>query len=999
MNQSIVKKINLKRLSVLELEKLVVGVIEDTYVEQSNQPTKTEILDMFLKKFKIKPYKKIFGNKSFIDYCLYNKKYQLLNNYVPNLNLAVPNYNVINTCVAANNIELLKKYISVKNININQLVDGETPITLAIKNRYIECFDILIKNGANIKNIDGRYYTTFFILIEQVLSDHETNTLTDEKTQIYMHMLHSLLPMDFKGKYSDSKIETMLSNLVDSEKVFDSEFLNNAIHHHNLTDEDYYKKIIKEERLNGPTKEITDFKRTAIETQRNFFVKALLYENNISFENDDLVQVRKLLLAKLDVFFNYLINSRPHLLILDDYILTKSTCDAGNDSIVENLLTHNRLLATEPETICFSLMGSGKFKYVKKMTDMFPHLLTNKKFAKCLIIYALSSDLPDDEIIQCVDFFIEMGADIDYFDDDASCLDIAIGNNSNKVVEYILNLSDKSIINYLITAIQHERPDTFKMLAEAGCAISINPSYKTNPKGLYELYGIDDDDSDEDSDDLNELCRLEKINKSNDPDGLTNTSRKIPRSVIYAIKSFNYEILKYIVESPIFNLTEKELQYLFKFAKSLRAPDIILNLLKKDHPITDTNVDFDLLRLRGLFSTYVGDFATKRQETILCVKVLTLLLDKVINEPEEKLYKSLAFYEEQRFAREYSEIMYNTETLRRCCLVIGSYIKPSVGMRQDGAIYNFCNDIITENFRPIDEVNYYKECFNKFDKKIKDLILLLNKLFADVVDDDECDFDEYLRYMIKSEIEKQLNAITENKLTKSDKLTKPTNLTDLTDLTNLTDSADSADSADSDESTESDNFDNINQSTNTINITNTINSTNTTIKISKEFIEDRLTLLTYPFVLENYGFLKDRMLRENINVIETTDNYSFFRNNKKIAIVYKNKYHDIVPCWFSKYGYNIGTMLKQDYNHMFSFGIDYYINNIWDKCIIKCKYYNINKFKLATCVYFKGALLKNNVLVEGNFEYFINHKGVLFHRLFKPHRRQYLTNNNNVEAI
>ena len=38
------------------------------------------------------------------------------------------------------------------------------------------------------------------------------------------------------------------------------------------------------------------------------------------------------------------------------------------------------------------------------------------------------------------------------------------------------------------------------------------------------------------------------------------------------------------------------------------------------------------------------------------------------------------------------------------------------------------------------------------------------------------------------------------------------------------------------------------------------------------------------------------------------------------------------------------------------------------------------------CLYFHGKILKDNVLISGNFEYFINKNKMLFHRFFKQNK-------------
>ena len=112
-------------------------------------------------------------------------------------------------------------------------------------------------------------------------------------------------------------------------------------------------------------------------------------------------------------------------------------------------------------------------------------------------------------------------------------------------------------------------------------------------------------------------------------------------------------------------------------------------------------------------------------------------------------------------------------------------------------------------------------------------------------------------------------------------------------------------------------------------------------------------------------------------------------SGKKVNIeyfVYKNikKENSDPRClpsnWFNYYGKNIGIEGKQDDNHMFPFEFDHIIH----KCA--CKETKINdkysEDKVGIQLYFDGYVKYDNVLINGTYEYFITHGGILFHRLF-----------------
>ena len=75
---------------------------------------------------------------------------------------------------------------------------------------------------------------------------------------------------------------------------------------------------------------------------------------------------------------------------------------------------------------------------------------------------------------------------------------------------------------------------------------------------------------------------------------------------------------------------------------------------------------------------------------------------------------------------------------------------------------------------------------------------------------------------------------------------------------------------------------------------------------------------------------------------------------------------------------------KTDFNHMFPFMIDNMIKNF--KCVIKTKISKTHHYKgEMTMLYFPGKIIHNDgKVINGNFEYFISQRGILFHRLFKP---------------
>ncbi len=157
-----------------------------------------------------------------------------------------------------------------------------------------------------------------------------------------------------------------------------------------------------------------------------------------------------------------------------------------------------------------------------------------------------------------------------------------------------------------------------------------------------------------------------------------------------------------------------------------------------------------------------------------------------------------------------------------------------------------------------------------------------------------------------------------------------------------------------------------------------------------------MSKLEYPFVLTN-GITIKRLIYDDMKLkIQEYDNkFDIIKNNAVVAVIQKNnkkstnsiKHNVLIPKWFDHYGYNICTDNKLDDDHTFPFVIDILLMDLINKKNknIKCSYMTIGAEE-SMFMFFKGYLLKNGEMVPGHFEYFVNKKNMLFHRLFKKHR-------------
>ena len=146
------------------------------------------------------------------------------------------------------------------------------------------------------------------------------------------------------------------------------------------------------------------------------------------------------------------------------------------------------------------------------------------------------------------------------------------------------------------------------------------------------------------------------------------------------------------------------------------------------------------------------------------------------------------------------------------------------------------------------------------------------------------------------------------------------------------------------------------------------------LPIYKDFlIEQKLIKLRFPIKLPHYDLFYNLLTKP------------FNQNKRKFQIIkQKNKYLLQPSRWFKYYGRNICSKEKQDENHLFPFEFDNILNNFlcYEKTMIDINTNKSNAIKL----YFDGYVEDmNGKVIYGQYEYYIDSKDVLFHRLFMPY--------------
>jgi ankyrin repeat protein len=162
-------------------------------------------------------------------------------------------------------------------------------------------------------------------------------------------------------------------------------------------------------------------------------------------------------------------------------------------------------------------------------------------------------------------------------------------------------------------------------------------------------------------------------------------------------------------------------------------------------------------------------------------------------------------------------------------------------------------------------------------------------------------------------------------------------------------------------------------------------------------IRHKLSKLLWPFRVSHYNFLFNllKTSKHQFNIINHIDNVCMSMTIASTDSVNKIEYQVMKlktqksQRWFEYYGKNIAMNGKVDDYHMFPFVFDDKLKN--HPCIVKRieDPTDPDNNGFNTLVYFYGRMIfqNTNETVVGCYEYFINSRATLFHRIFKPLRK------------
>lgn len=955
-------KINIKNATNKTLEKVILEVIK------TKHPKREEILNYYFKKNKMKPHKKLNNDLSFVECSIKYDDHDTLCKYVKNLTLCAPSFNIINSCVEYNKVNLLQKYIKEKRINIEQCINENTPLITAMKKKQIDCFNILIQNGCKIYQPNSKGNSPICNLFSDILIENNNGSMTDENKVIYENFIDGLLPTKIKINYENILEEIKI--IIEKHKNINPEIIEEL-------QENIKLLIDKNHMIESDIFEVlTDnkCKRFKELTSLEYY---FMNKYNILYSSCETSKLIKMAESGLDTFVNLILKKRPYMLSLyyDEYTVFIHLFNMKNENIINNIITNYSDIVLYNRELLNYLVYTGRLNYVKTILSKYPDCAnqqdeSGKTFIDAVI---LSQEIEHKDKIEYIDYFISIGTDINNSNNnDFSTTELAIQYESIDIVEHIIKFTSSEIKkkDILHLACCFEKPEILKLLVDNDFMIDFDEN--TN----------------------------------------------FPSCLQPALKLSNFEIVKYILEepkfrniqNPDFKFDETYKQELFDYAIISKSTKNILCLLNDDYKlnhvndidindVNDKGVKYNVIRLNGIFDNFVNKYTMKKTEVITTAKMFITMLLKFINNDAKSLCKRYFFEKEEQFAK-YNQLFKEESELDNCHMVLLTYenirelttadfneiLTRAINGNVTMGLIDTYKDILINNK---DKLEHYSETLTG----LMDMIINIDDDYEDyegafcpccgsynnemVIKDcpESIDITDLIKDdLIKNEVKSEIKKFQKSKKIKSShkiNSDKQYNKIIGTSLEQVEQN--------------SENYENSENSIEEIEYVQ-IQPTQKMLLISLPLgnIEILLSRLTYPFVMKNYDVLK-KLLSQKILYYEDEYKFNIIENDKLVAMVYKNSKDDI-PKWIDTYGYNICIDSKMDSNHMFTFGIDILLFDLWNKKnnAIKCKYKLINAEKHATCIYIYGKALVNNKWERGYFEYFLNDKNVLFHRLFKP---------------
>lgn len=910
------KDVNIKRVGEGAVQTVVLDVIKH------NHPKKYEVIDYYFKKYKFKPHKLLNEEMSFIE-CAMKHDPELLFKYVKDIDIKVPGYNVINACIVGGRTDLLKKYIKKKGHNLNEMIGNQTPLLCAVKQKNLEIFDLLVKAGCKLNDIDSEHCTPLVYIQKSILSDVELGITENEK--FYYHAIKTLLPV---------QPSTIYNELLDQSVVLRSPYLD----------------FVTCDRMDM-TKELYE-----LHGNKNFLLQLTTHTNLHTRTNEFLHFLDMAYEDKTFEFAKEIFDRRPYI-VLAKYSETEriiqKICAFGSTKFLNYFVEkYVKVISQMPEAY-FNLLMNDSLTLIKKVIEFDKSIVnTLSDKGENMADFILLSDFSTDHKIECLEYFKSMGLDLGYCDDDgSSILRITIQYGDTKLLTYVLDqIGEEKIKKWheivqhgyidcpIVQACHYEKLEFVKLLVECGFEILTSDEY------------------------LN--------------DG---TTIKIPICVTTVIFRGSADILQYMIECPEFGIEREQKEFIFNFAKSNKCSNKLLSMFDDTYEDVPDVIDPEILRLNGMMSSFFPRYSAELTREnfdsnfriISSLKTLVLVLLKICQTENSRKYKSSFFSEASSSFKKYFDHKYDPPEMINMIQNFEEFEFDARELQRYIII-----PLLTNELPNLYHLNSIRDDIIPFVEKIKSFDEKLNILYKVLTD---CEATNILEF----------ENIPENKKRRC----YCEGCGEYTGTIKTTEQIDNSGNAPTYcqlVSTQPGTFKGFRESklpasfkhqpSNDDNDENEITElirTYHSFTIHPTEVEMLLERVAYPFEAQNYQLLKNFLL-ENVVCTEQDNKYTIYEKSKPIAVIYKNNKSPI-SCWIEHYGYNICE--KMDKNHMFTFGIDIIIHNVWKTGKIKCGYAITETSKN---IYIYGKVYMDGRWTRGYFEYFLNDKNILFHRLFKP---------------
>lgn len=913
------KDVNIKRLGEGSLQVLILESIK------SNHPKKYEIVDYYFKKYKFKPHRVLNGEMSFIE-CTLKHDFDMLTKYVQDIDIKAPGYNVINACVIAGRVDLLKKYVKKKGNNLNEFICNQTPLIIASKQKNKEMFDILINNGCKLDDVDDNGETPLSYIMKGIIEDLKNN-ITTNKT-FYLHAIQRLLPNTPNGIYDE---------MIDQSAMLKSPYLEFLIYNNCPMSEELTNLYGGQDLLLSLTR------------QTNLNISGV-------YEHIYLLEIAE---NGGNEYAQEIMSRRPYLALkkYDKNLLIKHLCAYSSPNFLDFLIKEFHLLISQIPDAVFALLVPESLKWIKLLFAIYPNLIKLKNSeGKNLIESVLLTDYETRYKIECLEYFKSLGENFTYCDEEGSNpLSIVVQHGDLELFTYIVKhfdveaikrLTETSKNEYLscpiIQACHYGKIDYIKLLVKQG----------------FPIISVEEDID-------------------------NNSTIMLPACVSTILFRNNHDLLQYIIECPDFKIEREQRDYIFEFAKANKCSNRILSMFDEKYEELAETIDPKIIQLNGLLSAYFSQYKASLTRDnfdsnfrlISCLKTVLLVILKIIQSDDKRTYKNSYFNDAIESFKKYFNPKY--DHIDMIYVILESQ---KIDYEYSFIQSHILTPLMTGSQIRSDMINIYKKDLIEFEDKFKSFGDMLDKLYKLLT---ECENENYIEDPDESCDCCRKKCYCEGcgdymGTTKKIHVMTPATVVDTSGSNELYCQL---------VSTQPETFKGLKPMH--ISSTNSPNSNDAddempellrmyhTFSLQSTLVDKLLSRVAYPFEAPNYNLLK-QMLSVDVVCTEQDNKYSIYDGSLPIATIYKNN-KQTISCWIEHYGYNICE--KMDKNHMFPFGVDIIMHKLWDSGKIKCGYAVTDTSKR---IYIYGKVYMDDRWTRGYFEYFLNDKNILFHRLFKP---------------